>query len=160
MKIEVRLRKEIQKLTGIDPYSKIRKREVVEARALYIHLLYKYHKKRPYHISILMGFNHATILHSLKNFDLYIKFNTELENYFYEMLMNQNYDKLEMRKEYIRLKVDYLPEQDIMILSEKVREMYEESIIVESKELLEEQEYDSIKQEFEAELEEIENSYK
>lgn len=153
MRIEVRLRKEIQKVTGKDPFAKTRKREVVEARALYIHLLHNYHKKGCSEIGRIMNLNHATILHSIKNFDMYVRFNQQLESYLYQMLMNQKYDKLEMRKEYIKIKVDYLPEQDVMKLSEKVREMYEESIIVESKELLEEQEYDSIKQEFQAELE-------
>jgi len=129
MIIEQRVRKEIQKISGIDPFIRTRKREVVESRALYIHLLYKYYKKRPYHIAKVIGLNHATILHSLKNFDIYVSYNRELEKYLYEMLMNQGYDKIEMRKEYIRLKVDYLAEKDVIKLSDKVRDMYEESLI-------------------------------
>lgn len=146
--IEKRLRTEIKKVTGYDPYSKTRKREVVEARGLYIHLLHKYHKKRPVHIARLMGYNHATILHSIKNFDVYLKYNDRLETELYTMLMYGEYDSIEMLIEYIKLKLQYLNKEDIKKLTDQVREMYEESIILESKELDEEQEYNQIKEEF------------
>jgi len=152
MRKEIKLRAEIEKITGYDPYSKTRKREVVEARGLYIHLLHKYHKFGASHIGRIMGFNHATILHSIKSFDMYLKYNERLETYLYDILISERYDKVEMRKEYIKLKVDYLNEGDIMKLSDMVREMYEENIILESKELQEESEYEQIKEEFTREL--------
>jgi hypothetical protein len=128
MKIENRLRKEIQKISGIDPFEKTKKRDVVEARALYIHLLTKYHKVRPYKVSRMLKLNHATVLHSQKNFDIYLRYNKELEGWLYEMLLSQK-KGIEMKKQYIKLKLDHLRDEDIMELCNQVRDLYEESII-------------------------------
>lgn len=136
MKIENRLRKEIQKISGIDPFEKTRKRDVVEARSLYIHLLTKYHKVRPYTVSRMLKLNHATVLHSQKNFGVYLRYNKELEGWLYEMLLNQK-KGVEIKKQYIKLKLDHLRDEDIMELCNQVRDMYEEALIKENEEELE-----------------------
>ena len=134
MIIEQRVKREIQKISGIDPFIRTRKREVVESRALYIHLLYKYHKKRPYHIAKVIGLNHATILHSLKNFDIYVRFNPKLKEWLEKALRSQE-DIIPIRKEYIKDKLDYLKSKDILELSSIVRDMYEEALIEQNKDL-------------------------
>jgi hypothetical protein len=139
MTIEKKLREEVRKVTGYDPYDRNRRRETVESRALYIHLLCKYHKRKPYHIAKIMNRNHATILHSLKNFDIYIHYNSELEGWLYEILMNEKKGKIGMRKEFIKIKVDYLLDEDVIELSNQVRDMYEEKLIQDAKWIEEEE---------------------
>ena len=133
MKIEDRLRNEIIKVTGYDPFIHNRKRETVESRALLVHFLHNYHKRGCSNIAKTLGLNHATILHSIKSFEMYVKFNPKLENALYEMLLNEKQDTINMRKEYIKLKLDYLLNEDILELSNQVRDMYEEKIIQDAK---------------------------
>lgn len=135
MKIQERLREEVKNVTGYDPFQRTRKREIVESRALYIHLLHKYHKKGCSEIARILKLNHATILHSIKNFDIYVRFNSRLEKALYEILMIEKQDNIYMRKEFIKIKIDYLQDKDVLKLSNKVRDMYEEALIKESESL-------------------------
>lgn len=135
MIIEQRTRRDVKEVTGFDPFKKTRLREYVEARALYIHILHKYHKKGCSEISRGLNLHHATILHSLKNFDIYVRYNKKLEESLYSMIQLQNKDHIAMKREYIKLKVDYLLDEDVLELSNQVRDMYEEALIKENEEL-------------------------
>jgi len=128
MIIEQRVRREIQKISGIDPFTRTRKREVVEARGLYINMLYKYHKKGCSEIAKGLKVTHATILHSIKNFDIYVRFNPKLKEWLEKALRSEE-DIIPIRKEYIKDKLDYLKSKDILELSTIVRDMYEEALI-------------------------------
>jgi hypothetical protein len=139
MTIEQRLREEVKKVTGHDPCDRNRRRETIESRALYIHILHKYHKKGCSEIARGLELNHATVLHSIKSFDIYIRYNSELEGCLYKILMNEKQGKIRMRKEFIKIKVDYLLDEDVIELSNKVRDMYEEKLIQDAKWIEEEE---------------------
>lgn len=128
MIIEQRLRREIQRISGIDPFTRNRKRDVVEARGLYINMLHKYHKKGCSEIARGLKVTHATILHSIKNFDIYVRFNPTLKEWLEKALKSEE-DIIPIRKEYIKDKLDYLQTKHILELSDIVRDMYEESLI-------------------------------
>ena len=86
MTLETKIAKQISKLAGFDILRKTRQRDVIEARSLMFHILVKYHGVRPYAISrkIKVGgapLNHATILHSLKSFDTYRRYNKNLDKW-------------------------------------------------------------------------------
>jgi len=134
MIIEQRIRREVQKISGIDPFTRTRKREVVEARGLYINILHKYHKKGCSEIGKGLKLNHATILHSIKNFDIYVRFNPTLKEWLEKALRSEE-DIIPIRKEYIKDKLDYLKSKDILELSSIVRDMYEEALIEQNKKL-------------------------
>ena len=139
MTIEQRLREEVKKVTGHDPYDRNRRRETIESRALYIHILHKYHKKGCLEIARGLVLTHATVLHSIKNFDIYIHYNSELEGWLYEILMNEKQGKIGMRKEFIKIKLDYLLDEDVIELSNQVRDMYEKKLIQDAKWIEEEE---------------------
>ena len=63
----------------VDITENCRKREIIEGRALYFYLVRKLYKKRSLQ-SIASDFemNHATVVHSLKNFSMYEEYNTKI----------------------------------------------------------------------------------
>lgn len=64
---------------GIDITQQSRKREIIEARALYFYLVKKLYSKRSLQ-SIASDFemNHATVVHALKNYPMYENYNTKI----------------------------------------------------------------------------------
>jgi uncharacterized membrane protein YdfJ with MMPL/SSD domain len=63
----------------VDITETCRKREIIEGRALYFYLVRKLYKKRSLQ-SIASDFemNHATVVHSLKNFQVYETYNPKI----------------------------------------------------------------------------------
>jgi hypothetical protein len=77
----------IKQYTGIDVSKKTRKRNVVEMRSVYFKLIQKqYPKSSLAIIGESLGLDHATVIHSLKNFDFYAKHNPTLNEVYYKML--------------------------------------------------------------------------
>jgi len=63
----------------VDITETCRKREIIEGRALYFYLVRKLYKKRSLQsIAADFDMNHATVVHSLKNFSMYEEYNTKL----------------------------------------------------------------------------------
>jgi hypothetical protein len=63
----------------VDITETCRKREIIEARALYFYLVKKLYKKRSLQsIAGDFNMNHATVVHSLKNFSMYEEYNTKI----------------------------------------------------------------------------------
>lgn len=69
----------IKKELNIDVTEQSRKREIIEARALYFYLVKKLYSKRSLQ-SIASDFemNHATVVHALKNYPMYEEYNTKI----------------------------------------------------------------------------------
>ena len=101
-----RLANSVSKLTGVDVFDKSRKREIVEARAL-LNWIYRkvcgmtYHSiARVYH-SQGKSMDHATVLHSIKNYDVYEKYNKSLYEIRILVMASDRTATTEIRKEFI-----------------------------------------------------------
>lgn len=139
MKIELKIANNISKLAGFDILKKTRTRQHIEARSLLFHILTKYYDKRPYYLSstIKVGkkpLTNATILHSIKNFDIYRKYNKDLDKWLDAITIDQKSDSpSDLKRNYIKSKIDYLLDQDVNILADQVRDMFEEALIQQDK---------------------------
>jgi hypothetical protein len=66
---------------AVDITQECRKREIIEARALYFYIIKKlYPKMSLQRIANPLNKNHATVIHSLKNYTYYEKYNPKLED--------------------------------------------------------------------------------
>jgi hypothetical protein len=117
--ITLQLKKVIQEITGVDINEVSRKREIIEARAVYYKILKQIDKKKSLKsIGASVGKDHATVLHSLKNYDMFEQFNPTLKLFRKEILQRLNYASpeqiLDMSKdEYIQsLQIDIMKLND------------------------------------------------
>ena len=77
--MEEKIKELILKELGLDVNQESRKREIIEARSLYFYLLKKlYPKMSLASIGESMDKNHATVIHSLKNYPVYEQYNSKL----------------------------------------------------------------------------------
>jgi len=124
--ITLQLKKAIQEITGVDINEVTRKRETIEARAIYYKVLKQIDKKKSLKsIGASVGKDHATVLHSLKNYDMFEQFNPTLKLFRKQVLQRLNYvkpeDILDLSKdEYIQsLQID------VMKLNEEIANLQE-----------------------------------
>ena len=115
---------------GYDVDSPTRKREVVEARAMFYYILKNFSNLTLAAIARTVDKNHATVLHGLKNFDLWKKQNKYLEFAFRNVVHRletldevENYvDVMELRRELVKTKMDLY---ELNAKKEKINFMYE-----------------------------------
>jgi hypothetical protein len=94
--ITLELKKAIQEITGVDINEVTRKRETIEARAIYYKVLKQIDKKKSLKsIGASVGKDHATVLHSLNNYDMFEQFNPTLKIFRKEILQKLNYKPIE-----------------------------------------------------------------
>lgn len=120
------LKKVIQEITGVDINEVSRKREIIEARAVYYKILKQIDKKKSLKsIGASVGKDHATVLHSLNNYDMFEQFNPTLKLFRKQILQRLNYVKPEdildvSKDEYIQsLQID------IMKLTDEIANLQE-----------------------------------
>jgi hypothetical protein len=126
--ITSQLKKVIQEITGVDINEVSRKREIIEARAIYYKILKQIDKKKSLKsIGASVGKDHATVLHSLKNYDMFEQFNPTLKLFRKQILQRLNYvkpeDILDMSKDELiqSLQIDIMKLNDeIANLQEKI----------------------------------------
>jgi hypothetical protein len=81
MEITERLKEIILKETDIDVSKNSRKHSIIEARALYFYLVKHFKPKMTLQeIAESVNKNHATVIHSLNNYEMYEKFNRDLRS--------------------------------------------------------------------------------
>ncbi len=94
--ITLQLKKAIQEIIGVDINEVTRKRETIEARAIYYKVLKQIDKKKSLKsIGASVGKDHATVLHSLKNYDMFEQFNPTLKIFRKQILQRLNYKPIE-----------------------------------------------------------------
>lgn len=77
--METKIKELILKELRVDISEQSRKREIIEARALYFYLVRKIYTKRSLQsIAADFDMNHATVVHALKNFPLYENYNAKI----------------------------------------------------------------------------------
>ncbi len=130
---------EIQALSGVEIFENTRRRETVEIRALLYTVLkkfYRFNLREIMEIGQEYGYyiTHASVIHSLKSFEIYKQYNKNLEEWYCAIIIDLEEDVAASRIDFIKPKLKYLSEEDLLKLSTIVKEMYEESIIQMSKE--------------------------
>lgn len=119
--ITLQLKKAIQEITGVDINEVSRKREIIEARAIYYKILKQIDKKKSLQsIGASVGKDHATVLHSLKNYEMFEKFNPTLKLFRKQILQRLNYASPEIvdlsKDEYIQsLQLDVMKLTDEIV---------------------------------------------
>ena len=123
--ITLQLKKAIQEITGVDINEVTRKRETIEARAIYYKVLKQIDKKKSLKsIGASVGKDHATVLHSLKNYDMFEQFNPTLKLFRKQIMQRLNYatpDILDMTKDELIQSLQI----DIMKLTEEIANLQE-----------------------------------
>jgi hypothetical protein len=123
--ITLQLKKAIQEVTGIDINEVTRKRETIEARAIYYKVLKQIDKKKSLKsIGASVGKDHATVLHSLKNYDMFEQFNPTLKLFRKQIMQRLNYatpDILDMTKDELIQSLQI----DVMKLTDEIANLQE-----------------------------------
>jgi hypothetical protein len=123
--ITLQLKKAIQEITGVDINQVSRKREIIEARAVYYKILKQIDKKKSLQsIGASVGKDHATVLHSLKNYDMFEQFNPTLKLFRKQIMQRLNYatpDILDITKDELIQSLQI----DVMKLSGEIENLQE-----------------------------------
>jgi hypothetical protein len=123
--ITLQLKKAIQEITGVDINEVTRKRETIEARAIYYKVLKQIDKKKSLKsIGASVGKDHATVLHSLKNYDMFEQFNPTLKLFRKQIMQRLNYatpDILDMTKDELIQSLQL----DVMKLTDEIANLQE-----------------------------------
>ena len=126
--------KEVNMLTRLDVFKNTRKREYVEARSLLMTVLKRYFKYRLMDIEEVFkqfGYpvTHATIIHGLKSFDMYLSYSEDLKEWYHAIVLDLSNDVGEARIDFIIHELKYLSDDNLLVLPNQVKEMYEDAII-------------------------------
>jgi hypothetical protein len=123
--ITLQLKKAIQEITGVDINEVTRKRETIEARAIYYKILKQIDKNKTLKaIGASVGKDHATVLHSLKNYDMFEQFNPTLKLFRKQIMQRLNYatpDILDMTKDELIQSLQI----DVMKLNDEIANLQE-----------------------------------
>lgn len=95
----IKLAKRIKGITGQDVFNNTRKRECIETRSLFNFILYNakgysLHDIKRFYMKYGKAYDHSTVLHSLKQFDLYRKYNKNFESWIKELLVDEYDDEM------------------------------------------------------------------
>ena len=77
----------IKNITGVEPFNKSRKTPNVFARAIFYKILYDRFKTSKVDISRKVNKHHATILHTLNHFDVWVKQNKKLKSWYDSIIL-------------------------------------------------------------------------
>ena len=138
MEVIDKLKDIIRKETKLDVDTKTRKREIVEARALYLNILKELEPNRTLqNLADTLDLNHATVIHSLKSYKYYEKFNPSLKTYKNNILKHFNIEEVkeddDLDKKLLKYELNKLREENT-ILNQKTNSDYK--IIKDLNELL------------------------
>tara|TARA_Y100000114_G_C11760912_1_gene329662 strand:+ start:2180 stop:2614 length:435 start_codon:yes stop_codon:yes gene_type:complete len=118
------LGKKVNSLASVDIYENTRKRATIEARSLFNFVAYKYFLLTFDEIAKFLKTkgktsDHSTILHSLRNFELYSFHNTNLNGWLEDIISSDKFDK-RMTTKMVARKMQMLNEKDIKEIAELV----------------------------------------
>lgn len=122
--------KRLQLISGVDVFKETRKREYVETRSLFNHILFAY-KKMPLHQIVQLYNNngwmihHATLIYSIKTYDIHSRYNPRLKMWLKQIVVRLDEMDISTKKEYIKNRINLLTNQDIDELTHVVSYMQE-----------------------------------
>tara|TARA_R110000751_G_scaffold303300_1_gene417900 strand:+ start:246 stop:665 length:420 start_codon:yes stop_codon:yes gene_type:complete len=110
--------REVGRLSKLDLFKTTRQREYIDARSLLNFILYKYKKMGFTKIKEFYGnnnwkINHATLIHSIKHFEIYKTYNNNLTVWLEHIVDNINKMDNFTKREYIKGKINHLSNKDI-----------------------------------------------
>ncbi len=113
-----KIAKQVNKLAKLDVFKNTRKREYIEARSLLSMVLYKYekmnlHEIKNFYIENGKSSDHTTVLHSIKNWDMYRHYNNTLIDWLTCITTDMGKANNEAKRELIKLKVNYISNEDV-----------------------------------------------
>ena len=116
----------IEENFGVKLFDKTRLRGVIEARALFIHILRDYHKMRLIDIQRVFAekgysIHHATILHAETNFPNYLKYSKELRNQTERVLATYD-QKTSFKIQYIKNSLEDFSDTQIDKIYESIKQ--------------------------------------
>ena len=130
----IEVAKELEELSGLDPFRHTRKREYIDVRAtltflLYNNLNFTLAELSRFYKSNGKPYDHATALHALKNFETYRRYNDRIDKWL-ETFQDTN-PHTKMQKSMIRQNLNYLSPNNIKRLNKIVTMMYEKDKVTE-----------------------------
>jgi len=115
---ELKIAKRINKLTDVNVFENSRSSKVVEVRSLLNKILYDFKNMtlaqiRDFYRNTGKHMDHATVLHSLKNFNMYRRYNPKLNEYFDEMIKHYELSTKHEKRNSIEHKIKYLSDKNL-----------------------------------------------
>tara|TARA_R100001443_G_scaffold116033_1_gene135357 strand:+ start:2676 stop:3092 length:417 start_codon:yes stop_codon:yes gene_type:complete len=129
MNKELKIAQQINRYTQLNLFENTRKREYVEARSLLCVILNKYFDYGLNKISKFFKGNnktmhHATVLHLIRSFDVYKKYNKNLDSWLKEIVDKIEGVRNEHKRTLIKQRIKYLTNKDIDQLAIRTEDMY------------------------------------
>tara|TARA_R110001606_G_scaffold381924_2_gene543424 strand:+ start:45 stop:464 length:420 start_codon:yes stop_codon:yes gene_type:complete len=126
--------RELEELSGLSPFRHTRQRAYIDVRAtltflLYNNLNFTLAELSRFYKSNGKPYDHATALHSLKNFETYRRYNSNIDKWL-ETFQDTN-QHTRLQKSMIRQNLNYLSPNNIKRLNKIVTIMYEKDKVTE-----------------------------
>ena len=124
----------INRLSDVNVFENSRSSKVVEVRSLLNKILYDFKSMtlaqiRDFYINKGKPMNHATVLHSLQNFNMYRRYNPKLNEYFDEMIKQYELSTKYEKRNSIEHKIKYLSDDSLDKAHDLVNELFTKDLI-------------------------------
>ena len=124
----------INSLSDVNVFENSRSSKVVEVRSLLNKILYDFKNMtlaqiRDFYINKGKPMNHATVLHSLQNFNMYRRYNPKLNEYFDEMIKQYELSTKYEKRNSIEHKIKYLSDDSLDKAHDLVDELFTKDLI-------------------------------
>lgn len=123
-----KLYRDVKVVTGLDIFKNTRKSSYIEARALFNFILYNTYgftlaKIAGFYRDNNKSYDHATVLHSLKNFEMYRRFSPQVNEWLESLENTQLGDRA--TRALTKQLVTYLTNDNLKIAYEHIKNLYE-----------------------------------
>mgnify|MGYP003328797902 FL=1 len=130
----LKIAKRINKLSDVNVFENSRSSKVVEVRSLLNKILYDFKNMtlaqiRDFYRNTGKPMDHATVLHSLKNFNMYRRYNPKLNEYFDEMIKHYELSTKYEKQKAIEHKIKYLSEDNLEEAHSLVSKLFTQELI-------------------------------
>jgi hypothetical protein len=124
------LKDALQSASGIDVFKRSRKREIIEHRSLYNTILFEYLKysksdiQRIHQNNGLKTYNHASVIHSLNQFQMYTIYNKSLNILLEELTQPLSENDKELNIKVLAHKLEVLDVEDFKQIAMSINNCY------------------------------------
>ena len=123
-----KLYRDVKVVTGLDIFKNTRKSSYIEARALFNFILYNTYgftlaKIAGFYRENNKSYDHATVLHSLKNFEMYRRFSPQVNEWLESLENTQLGDRA--TRALTKQLVTYLTNDNLKVAYEHIKTLYE-----------------------------------
>jgi hypothetical protein len=130
----LKIAKRINRLSDVNVFENSRSSKVVEVRSLLNKILYDFKNMtlaqiRDFYRNTGKPMDHATVLHSLKNFNMYRRYNPKLNEYFDEMIKHYELSTKYEKQKAIEHKIKYLSDDNLEEAHALVNKLFTKELI-------------------------------